>query len=598
MRLLSICAALLLLIGAASCSGSASSDTSTRDSSKVFTLSDAQIAALDAAPAADWRNDQIKPGDRLSVVPSFLAEEASSKGVSSYGHNGCGKCKYTCGKCNHKGSCKCHGDCKKCHSCKDKCGKCSHKDTCSCHGKCKEKCGHCASRCKNCTHDGNCGCHKCTCKCNCVVKCKSICYTGGKTFSTDCSTHKATATYSVHVTYTDCPHRDDEAAGHTVSFYRNGVKIGTATTDNNGDATFTDTDLAVGHYSLKAVTDCCSVCFSACVVEDCCEVECLNMESTGDTQFQASCDTHTADLAYSVHVDYTDCPDRDDEALGHDVTFSRDGAVVGHATTDANGDASFTETGVALGDYSIEASDGQCVVDFPVTVYEDCCVEECSELISSTPRFFKSECDEDYVDAEYTFHTEWSLCPGKDFDKSGYDITVTRDGVVVGTATTDANGDATLDEDDVPLGNHHVVAVLDDHCTTEFDFTGYDNCRIHACLTGYGRIPGINGDPYMVFSFATHVDQGTLVEEQRMSMTDGDISFTNVPTTWNITLGAEAYFGNDNIMFHMIDNGKAPNTDFIEVWVFDRGYHNSGIVSKGQIRSSFGYHAAGVPAWP
>ena len=52
-------------------------------------------------------------------------------------------------------------------------------------------------------------------------------------------------------------------------------------------------------------------------------------------------------------------------------------------------------------------------------------------------------------------------------------------------------------------------------------------------------------------------------------------------------------------MFHTIDNGKAKGVDFVEVWVFDRGYHNSGLLTSGQIRASWGLHPAGSgPIWP
>jgi len=596
MRLLTLCAALLLLIGASSCSGGALKSSDNHDTSKVFTLSDADINAFVASPDLDWHND-IATGGRLAVPPAIFADVASSdggatKGVSSYGrgHDGCGKCSFLCGKCNHKHSCKCHGECKKCHSCNDGCKKCSHTNTCTCHGKCKQKCGHCKSGCKKCTHDGNCGCCKCDCTpppCDCKVVCKKIEYKGARTFSTDCTTHKATIIYSVHVTYNDCPNRDDEALGHTVTFYRNGAVVGTGTTDINGDATFTETAVGVGSYSAKAVTDCCSVCYTVCVIEDCCEVECLSMENTGGATFKADCQTHCADVAYSVHIAYTDCPDRTDEALGHDVVFSRNGAEVGHGTTDANGDASFTEQCVDLGDYDITVVSDDCNVEFPVNVYEDCCVEMCTGMDNDTQRFFLADCFGAAGEADLNVHLNFNECPGHVFDKSGMDVHFSGDGTDLGTVKTDADGDASFAWANVPIGNHHVTAVSD-NCATEFDITVWDECAYHACIAGKGKLPGVNGSPYFVFQYEGHVRNGVLEMNNTMSGNDGTVNFVNTPVEWVVVLGLEVYFGNDNIMFHTIDNGKAPGVDFAEVWVFDQNYHNAGLLVNGQIRSSWG----------
>jgi len=605
MRFISICAALLLLIGAGSCSGKALEDSGDRGASKAFTLSDAEISAFVNSPELSYKGDVAGPSDHINSVPAIFSDVASSDApfgkttsTANHGHrDGCDRCASGCGKCNHKSSCKCHGECKKCHSCKDGCGKCNHKNTCTCHGKCKQKCNHCQSGCKKCSHDGNCGCHKCDCPpppCNCVVKCKSITNTTQRTFNSDCTTHTADVTYCAHVTYTDCPHRTDEAAGHTVDFYRNGVKVGSGTTDVNGDVTFTEHGVTTGSYSAKAVTECCSVCFSICIVENCCEVECEDIANTGDATFQADCATHCADVVYSVHITYNDCPDRTDEALGHEVVFKRNGAEVGRANTNATGDASFTEHCVDLGDYQINVTSQDCNLDFPVNVYEDCCQEICTGMTNDTERFFKADCFGTSAEAALRVHLDFSECPGRVFDKSGMDVTFSADGAEIGHGTTDADGEATFAWHNVALGNHHITAVSDE-CATEFDITAWEECKYHACISGKGKIPGLNAT-YGVLLYEAHVNAGMLEMVNTMSYADGAAeTFSNVPVEWLIVNGAEVFFGNDDIMMHTIDNGPAPGADFFEIFDFSTGYHNSHLLLNGQIRSSFGIYKPGDP---
>jgi hypothetical protein len=219
---------------------------------------------------------------------------------------------------------------------------------------------------------------------------------------------------------------------------------------------------------------------------------------------------------------------------------------------------------------------------------------------NDTQRFFLAECYGTTGTVDLNVHLNFSECPGRVFDKSGMDVVFTADGVEIGTAQTDADGDASFEWNNVAIGNHHITAVAehaanavvlpggDDECATEFDITVWDECGYHACIAGKGKLPGKNGTPYFVFQYEGHVKDGQLEMANTMSGNDGTVNFVNVPVEWIVVLGLEIYFGNDNIMFHTIDNGKAPGVDFAEVWVFDQNYHNSGLLLNGQIRSSWG----------
>jgi len=187
----------------------------------------------------------------------------------------------------------------------------------------------------------------------------------------------------------------------------------------------------------------------------------------------------------------------------------------------------------------------------------------------------------------------FNQCPNKPFDPSGMEVVFTGDGTEIGRANTDSNGDASFVWHHVGFGNHHIVA-SSNHCGAEFDVTLYDDCTRHACLNGRGKIAG-KTDPYMVFSYETHVNAGVLEMANTMSLTDGPESFTNVPVEWVVVLNTEVYFGNDHIVFHTIDNGKAPGVDYIEVWDTQTGYYNSGTLLNGQIRTSWGIYKPGDP---
>jgi hypothetical protein len=669
MRLISMLAALLLLIGACSCSGGALKTDDTRDSSAVFTLSDAEIDAYEASPEVTVDDFAFTGSGRQIAAPRIFAEQiaglkgAGDKAASTWWHKSkCDKCKSKCGKCNEKSSCKCKGGCKKCSSCKDKCGKCSKKSSCGCQGNCQKKCDSCKSNCGKCSKDRNCGCDsKCKQKCNsckggcdkcakngncgckakckekckrcdsscrkcnkngncgckakcdipppcpCDVKCKSIKSIGEVSYTKDCETGCADATYKVQLTFTDCPGVDNEALGREVVFTRNGIEVGRASTDINGQAWITDLCLQPGTYNIKASYDKCFVCFDICINDqDCCEVACTGLTSSTAARFEADCDTHVADVTYNVNLAFNDCPDVADEAANREIVFMRDNVEVGRATTDTNGNASFTDSGVGLGAHSVSASyAGGCETTFQYEVWEECCEVECIGMVNDSERFFTTECFEKFMDVDLSVQVQFSECPGVAFDKSGYEVTFTADGNVVGTALTDANGVAGFTWAGAALGNHHIVAAVtsigaaavvipDEHCMTEFDITVWDECRIHACVSGKGKIPGKNG-AYGVFLYEAHVNAGQLEMVNKMSYADGAVNFSNVDIEWIVVNGAEIYFGNDDIMMHTIDLGKAPGVDFFEIFVFSAGYHNSSLLLNGQIRSSWGIYKPGDP---
>ncbi|MDQ3023269.1 MAG: Ig-like domain-containing protein [bacterium] len=289
-----------------------------------------------------------------------------------------------------------------------------------------------------------------------------------------------------------------------------------------------------------------------------------------------------------MNLTFNDGPDVQNEAEGREVVFYRNGAEVGRDITDAAGNAEFTDDCLDAGNYSILAKYEKCPVCFDVCVKEvDCCKFICTGMLNDTERFFLADCFGDSGDVALTVQLQFNECPGEVPVRSGHQVTFSANGQQIGVASTDANGFANFSWDNVQLGNYHIAAVSD-HCGTEFDITVHEECAYHACIGGKGKLAGKNGSPYMVFQYEGHVQDGHLEMANTMSLADGDINFVKMPIEWIVVLGLEVYFGNDNIMFHTIDNGMAPGVDFCEVWVFDRGYHNSVLLLNGQIRSSWG----------
>jgi hypothetical protein len=251
-----------------------------------------------------------------------------------------------------------------------------------------------------------------------------------------------------------------------------------------------------------------------------------------------------------------------------------------------------------------------------------------------TERFWEvDDCCDRVASVEYRATVTWDCPPAS---KAGVTVTFKRDGQVIGTAQTDANGVAVFTEDDVPAGRYDTeVCVTVD--TVEPDHTDCKRCGpdknkcqhwssgddsaaavvlpgdgdelcsecpivvYHTCVQGIVSGKGMidfpwqdeAGNDYMAmgsFMFRVNYDNGnfsgTFTYTDRIHPTLRD-----VPITWAVMDGVDAWFGNENVMIHVHDAGlPKPNPgDFFEIWQFDQDFHASGNLHNCFIRNSFRY---------
>jgi hypothetical protein len=268
----------------------------------------------------------------------------------------------------------------------------------------------------------------------------------------------------------------------------------------------------------------------------------------------------------------------------------------------------------------------------PPCVCEPCAI---TGITCETERFWVVDdcCDRqasvEYV-AKVTFNCE---TPNKD----GITVTFKRDGNVLGTALTDADGVATFIEENVPAGQWNTQVCVDKSTVVEPEHgdcvpckDDKNKCKWHYSGNNAGDDAVVNPGSDVVCTDCTvvvyhecvegkvtgkgmidfeHIDaNGNTVAAMgsfmfRLVYDDGNFSGTftytdrihptlrDVPITWMVMDGADAWFGTENVMIHVHDAGMPkPNPgDFFEIWQWDQDFHAGGNLHNCFIRNSFRY---------
>jgi hypothetical protein len=214
---------------------------------------------------------------------------------------------------------------------------------------------------------------------------------------------------------------------------------------------------------------------------------------------------------------------------------------------------------------------------------------KCIGICNFTERFWSvCDCDGDCVDICYAAKVIFEECECRNCTKAGVEVIFSRDGVEIGRSTTNKDGWAYFTEECVDLGSYVSTVSACDCFSADIRVVAYNNCNMHGCISGKGKLKGLNGK-YMSFNYELHVNDGHNVPNQ-FTLSDGpNINFAGVPLTWLVIVGKEAHFGNGEVYMRAVDLGKLPGQDYVSVDVWGQNYHNEGNLLNGQIRLSYGF---------
>ena len=187
--------------------------------------------------------------------------------------------------------------------------------------------------------------------------------------ATTCSADKATTTVSSPVTFTGkvSAYHDDETSanvdligylkGATVKFYNGQTLLGSTTTDNNGEYSFSYTPLVAGEMSViamfEAIEDYKQSSSTAVVIT---VSSYSDIVMSADKPILSYADGDKATL-YAQLVDDNDAPLAIE---GVTLTFKKDSTILGTANTDSTGLATLVDgyTSQGVGDVTLSVTDG------------------------------------------------------------------------------------------------------------------------------------------------------------------------------------------------------------------------------------------------
>jgi hypothetical protein len=323
----------------------------------------------------------------------------------------------------------------------------------------------------------------------------------------------------------------------------------------------------------------------------------------------SDCCAQTADMTYVAEVQFDGDKGKKSEV---EVIFVRDGSEVGRAETDVTGKATFVEKNVPRGTHKLyvqvkQGHTGNCQpqaclptvnVTFTRTTttvtsskdlsnvvlkYCNGCVQKFEGLCGKTGTFFgtgwytgktlagvwvKSGCNSSGDGPGYGqwFANPFSDCRKCDCDYNACDVCTS-------------------------------VLVPGGMYMSGMDFAVYTDC-IEGAVTGKGYIatcdplrPGLRDG----FSFRIAYDSGAV--QGRMNYSGGQYAgawkLTDVPVKWLAIVGNESWFGGDNWMVHVADNGPTFTEDFFEIWINDPKacicYHCGGKLVGCYVHISYRY---------
>jgi hypothetical protein len=221
---------------------------------------------------------------------------------------------------------------------------------------------------------------------------------------------------------------------------------------------------------------------------------------------------------------------------------------------------------------------------------KDKCGDQCQVVgvCNLSERFFSvCDCDNLFGDICYRAKVLFEDCPCGKCVKSGVEVIFCRDGQEVGRATTDDEGWAYFCEPQIGVGSYTGTVKVDTF-SADLRAVVYDSCR-HACASGKGKLPSINGGKYAYFNYEFHFNGTQLVYGGTYSFQDGDSLYLDQPITWFLQVGNDVHFGDGNFYMMATANGiQNPTTDYAEIYVWDRAYENKGTLLNGRIRLSWG----------
>jgi hypothetical protein len=310
-------------------------------------------------------------------------------------------------------------------------------------------------------------------------------------------------------------------------------------------------------------------------------------------QADDACDLEV-DVSYKAEVTVEDGGSR----AGLEVTFSRDGQVVGTALTGADGIATFTESGVARGPHQTTACvaasrtgscrSGKTCGDPKCPTRDDAkCKPQISVVFTRTSVEVTSSKDLSNVVLKF--------CDGCE---KKFDGLCGRTGTFMGTGTYAGKTIAgawiksgcNKSGDGPGYGEWFPNPLSDCECKPCITYDGCSNCstspvdgklcstqdiavytnQIWGAVTGTGYINACN--PLRIGSragmnFRAAYDNGQV--QGYLNFWDGSIKVTNGQINWLVISGVESWFGGDNWVVHVVDNGKDFRNDTFEIWITD-----------------------------
>lgn len=233
--------------------------------------------------------------------------------------------------------------------------------------------------------------------------------------ATTCSADKSTTTVSSPVTFTGkvSAYHDDETSanvdligylkGATVKFYNGQTLLGSTTTDNNGEYSFSYTPSVAGEMSViamfEAIEDYKQSSSTAVVIT---VSSYSDIVMSADKPILSYADGDKATL-YAQLVDDNDAPLTIE---GVTLTFKKDSTVLGTANTDSTGLATLVDgyTSQGVGDVTLSVTDGSLVSKtYEVSdrlFYDDATTDKSSKYVSRCVGNGKS-CTISYANNEY-----------------------------------------------------------------------------------------------------------------------------------------------------------------------------------------------------
>ncbi len=229
------------------------------------------------------------------------------------------------------------------------------------------------------------------------------------------------------------------APGETVRFVEGAVELGTGSADEAGTATFTTSSLPVGSHDVRATYD-----GSETMAGSTSPVVTQVVRQPTRTSIGSSANPATAPDAVTFAASVSPAPE-----AGGTVAFYDGAELLGTGATDETGSATFTTSSLSVGAHSITAvyaGDGVTTPSTSEALHQVVREATATSLLSSQNPSLHGEA--------VTF-TAW-VAPAP---LPGEPITFLDGDTELGTATTDADGVATLTTASLAVGTHQITAV-------------------------------------------------------------------------------------------------------------------------------------------